>query len=129
MTRTVTCCCGAVRLDVDGEPVFQAVCHCDDCRKRTGSAFGWVAYFPDAAVAHSAGEVRTYRLAPEKATERFFCAACGSTLLWKAGMFPGLTGIAAGNLTGDPLPPPAQSVWDGRRLPWLALDPAIHASG
>lgn len=129
MTRTAICCCGAASFTLEGEPVFTAVCHCDDCKKRTGSAFGWVAYFMDAAVTARTGELSAYVLAPEKATTRWFCARCGSTLAWAAGVFPGMTGIAAGNLTGDPLPTPAQSVWHGRSLPWLALDPAIHASG
>ena len=33
------CLCGAVKYEVEGEPVRVAQCHCDDCRRATGSAF------------------------------------------------------------------------------------------
>lgn len=40
MVRTATCCCGQTSIEVSGEPVFHCVCHCDNCKRRTGSAFG-----------------------------------------------------------------------------------------
>ena len=34
------CLCGAVRYSGEAEPLFAGVCHCRDCQKFTGSAFG-----------------------------------------------------------------------------------------
>ena len=33
------CFCGAVRYTASGDPVRMVNCHCDTCRKITGSAF------------------------------------------------------------------------------------------
>lgn len=45
--RTATCCCWQASIGVEGEPKIHLVCHCNNCKKRTGSAFGISAYFAD----------------------------------------------------------------------------------
>ena len=40
------CLCGAVRYSTTAEPVTSGVCHCRDCQKFTGSAFGALLYVP-----------------------------------------------------------------------------------
>jgi hypothetical protein len=40
------CRCEQLRLLVEGEPVRISICHCFDCQRRTGSAFGVQARFP-----------------------------------------------------------------------------------
>jgi len=39
------CCCGELEINVSGEPTKHGICHCDNCKKRTGSAFGISVYF------------------------------------------------------------------------------------
>ena len=34
------CQCGAIRYEVIGEPRQVVVCHCTDCQRQSGSAFG-----------------------------------------------------------------------------------------
>ena len=46
MTRIAHCSCGALRAEVTGEPPRVAICHCMECQRRTGSAFGLVIFFP-----------------------------------------------------------------------------------
>jgi hypothetical protein len=121
MTRIARCCCGACELEVEGEPVLNAICHCDNCKQRTGSAFGWSAYFADDNVAARRGEVRRYEL-KHMGAERFFCAACGTTLYWRSDTFmPDHTGVAGGCFTTTPLPEPAFSARDPQRCAWVAL--------
>src|SRR5579871_227136 len=99
MTRIARCNCQACELAVEGEPLLNALCHCDSCKRRTGSAFGWSAYFPDDAVTERKGELHRYEV-PDMATDRFFCARCGTTLYWRGQTFmPGFTGIAGGCFT------------------------------
>ena len=120
MTRTARCCCEACEIVVEGEPALNAICHCDNCKRRTGSAFGWSAYFPDDMV-RVRGELRRYEVRTVPA-ERFFCAACGTTLYWKTvGFMVGHTGVAGGCFTQTPLPEPNITASNDKRCAWVGL--------
>jgi hypothetical protein len=126
MTREAKCCCGACAIQVQGEPTINGLCHCRDCQRRTGSAFGWSAYFPNHAVTATIGAFRTYS-PPGKAPgsgetwqERIFCGKCGTTLSWRSSDFEGLTGIAGGCFT-TPLPEPTITVGNETRCAWVTL--------
>ena len=127
MTREARCCCGACAIQVTGDPVINGVCHCRDCQRRTGSAFGWAAYFPNHAVTATLGAFRTYAPAGREPgagranwQERVFCGKCGTTLSWRASDFEGLTGIAGGCFTEE-LPEPTMTVGNETRCAWLTL--------
>ena len=120
MTRKASCCCGACSVDVRGEPTLNAICHCGNCKRRTGSAFGWSVYFADGQVVGRHGDFGVYDIAGANPQRRWFCAACGSTLLWKAAVRPLETGIAGGCF-GDPPPPPSATVSNAGRCAWLGL--------
>jgi len=34
------CQCGEIRYCLTGEPVWLAVCHCNDCKSQSGGVFG-----------------------------------------------------------------------------------------
>lgn len=44
MSRIAHCSCGALRVEVSGEPALVAACHCIACQRRTGSPFGVTTY-------------------------------------------------------------------------------------
>jgi hypothetical protein len=120
--RKAVCCCGACSIEVEGDPVLNAVCHCSSCKKRTGSAFGWSAYFPDGKVIAKSGETHVYAKDGEAGYHRHFCARCGTTLYWKSfGFLPDHTGVAGGCFAGNSLSAPNLSASDGGRCSWLEL--------
>jgi hypothetical protein len=45
-----SCLCGAVRVELSGEPYRVGICHCLDCRKKSGSIFSSWAIYPAEAV-------------------------------------------------------------------------------
>ena len=116
---TSRCCCGATSISVSGEPSFGAVCHCQDCRRRSGSAFGWSAYFPLQQVAGPEGEFEEYRPEIDAPQVRWFCKSCGTTIAWRTGRFPGLIGVAAGAFIGEALPPPTIINSASTSVPWV----------
>jgi len=122
-TRKAACCCGACSITTEGEPILNGVCHCDNCRRRTGSAFGWSAYFPDDRIVAREGELSVYVLDPAdpERAQRYFCPRCGTTLYWKSGAFPDNTGVAAGCFSGEPLAEPGLSASDDKRQPWVVV--------
>jgi hypothetical protein len=125
MTREARCACGACAIQVKGEPAINGVCHCADCKRRTGSAFGWSAYFPNGNIIATLGAFRTYSVrggaGAENTQERVFCGTCGTTLFWRSHDFEGLTGIAGGCFTEPALPEPAMTIENETRCAWVTL--------
>ena len=122
MSRTARCCCGAFSIEVSGEPTLNAVCHCDSCKRRTGSAFGWSAYFRDEDIGVRTGELAVYTFKGPPEGRRWFCPTCGSTVMWEGGDFmPGQTGFAGGCFASTPLPEPNITAREHGRYAWVSL--------
>ena len=121
MSYTARCCCGACALELEGEPTMNGLCHCANCKKRTGSAFGWSVYFADVQIAGRSGDLVMYQ--PRSATPqtRWFCARCGTTLYWKSDFMPTHTGVAGGCLADQDIPPPTFQASIGGRCLWVGL--------
>jgi hypothetical protein len=132
-SRVAQCACRAVSLRTEGEPALNAICHCDNCKRRTGSAFGWSAYFKDAAIQDVAGPLSRFVVPVSYKQERFFCERCGTTLYWKseARILEGLTGVAAGCFAESetPLPPPTYSASHSKSCAWVSLPAEWKTSG
>ena len=124
MQRTARCACGATSISVAGEPQIHGVCHCTNCKQRTGSAFGISAYFRRADVLESTGATSVYAFhhaAQNDAQQRHFCTGCGTTLFWFVSALPDLVGIAGGCFGEQPLGEPGMSVTHAKKLPWVGL--------
>jgi hypothetical protein len=77
MSIEARCNCGAIKLEITGEPVAQFFCHCDDCQAVHGAAYVPVVMFPSETVKVVAGEIATYAL---KNNPRVHCPTCGTRL-------------------------------------------------
>ena len=123
MTRIAHCACGLSSISVKGEPRLHAVCHCTNCKRRTGSAFGVSAYFLRSDVIETRGEQSVYAFhhADNYDEERHFCSTCGTTLCWHSSVRPHLIGIAAGCFPDDSFGMPTISATSSKKLPWVEL--------
>ena len=120
--RIATCRCGQYRATCTGEPVRVSVCHCLDCKKRSGSAFAAQARWPDEQVTQE-GDFREWSAAGDSgkiATFRF-CPTCGSTVTYAHEDMPGLTAVAIGAFGEPGFPPPIYSVYEERMHSWVAI--------
>lgn len=80
-THAGSCLCGAVRYEVDGEFERFYLCHCQHCRKDTGSAHAANLFASQATLRWIAGADRvTFFKLPSSRHSRSFCAICGSAL-------------------------------------------------
>jgi len=122
MTRIAHCSCGSLRAEATGEPAVLAVCHCTQCQRRTGSAFGVGAYFAKEQV-RVEGPSKGYVYVGDsgRKVERHFCPDCGSTVLWYAETAPDLIGIAMGAFADPLMPWPLVSAWETTRHPWVTF--------
>lgn len=128
MTRKASCSCRAASIVVEGEPVVNGLCHCSDCRRRTGSAFGWSTYFRDDQVRSREGDLQRRTLPAPFDQERFFCAGCGTTLWWTSAFMPGHVGVAGGCFAKPRLGPPTLTVANDQRCAWLTLPEGLATS-
>jgi hypothetical protein len=124
MRRVATCCCGGSSIEVLGEPTLNAICHCNNCKQRTGAAFGWNVYFPDEQILEIRGDLSEYRIRDEQV--RSYCSKCGTTLFWKSSFMPNQTGIAGGAIVGPHLHDPTVSAADHKRVAWIGLPDTVN---
>lgn len=121
MSRTARCCCGGVIVTTKGDPAINAVCYCNDCKQRTGSAFGWSVYF-DYVDTDVRGDVVRYAVSTDDSEqERFFCHHCGTTVYWFSSYFADLIGIAGGCFDMGTLPEPTLTVMNDQACGWVTL--------
>jgi hypothetical protein len=127
-SRTASCSCGQLRIEVQGEPRGVGLCHCFECQRRTGSVFASLASF--AAPWRVTGQATEYTRAGDQVA-RFtfrFCPVCGSTLFHtEEGFEERSVGVAVGAFADPGFPAPQVSVYDGRRHPWVTLPPGMTA--
>jgi len=110
------CNCGQVRYELEGAPIRTGICHCETCRKESGSAFSFFGIWPKASATIS-GEVGCWT---SRAGGRRFCQTCGSSLFdWEEGSDK--IEIKLGTLDTPPSTlAPEYELWTIRREPWLA---------
>ena len=124
MTRTATCACGQASITVNALPTAHGICHCTNCKRRTGSAFGISAYFDRTSVLEQTGSTLTYEFHHEAQNHdqrRHFCQACGTTLFWYVSTMPEKIGIAGGCFAPEALPDPTYSVTHRNIEAWLQI--------
>jgi hypothetical protein len=127
-SRTASCSCGQLRIEVQGEPRGVGVCHCLACQRRTGSVFAALASF--AAPYKVSGVATEYvRIGDQGAKFRFrFCPVCGTTLFHTEEGYEHLSvSVAVGAFADPGFPPPQVSVYGCRRHAWVQLPPGTKA--
>lgn len=80
-THKGECFCGAVRVEVSGEPEGMGYCHCRSCRSWSGGPVNAFTLWKPTAVRVTSGKgnVATFRKTP--ASERQYCRKCGGHLM------------------------------------------------
>ncbi|HEY8248563.1 MAG TPA: GFA family protein [Hyphomicrobium sp.] len=81
MTRTYSgkCLCSGVRFTAVGPPVVVAQCHCEECRRLSGTGHSIGAMFQrDTVVLHGTISEFTYQSGKGSTVTKGFCATCGS---------------------------------------------------
>jgi hypothetical protein len=122
-TRRAECSCGQLAAICEGEPVRVSVCHCLDCKRRTGSAFSNNARFPEAKVAFEGHSKAYARISDAGSKVTYsFCPECGTTVHYRIDAQPGLVAIPVGAFADLNFPPPFLSYYhSSRRYPWVGI--------
>ena len=124
------CQCGAVSFTVDGEPLRMAQCHCEDCRRTTGTGHNAQAFFAKSAVTIT-GKTQTYQHPADSGNTRtrHFCPVCGSRLFSENSSSPDTIGISVGAFDNSDWFKPGVTVWFSHKPAWFPADPNIPTQG
>ena len=121
-TRTASCACDQLSIEVSGDPVLTVVCHCYSCQKRTGSSHQVSAWFGDAQIQQVSGKSKSYIRIGDlgSKTEFQFCPQCGTTLYWISSSTPDAHAVAVGCFSDSRFPGPMIEIYDSRRHSWMS---------
>jgi hypothetical protein len=122
--RQAACHCGQLRLEVTGDPFVVSICHCLDCQRRTGSAFGMQAAFrPDQV--QVVGRYNDFARISDEADQKehafHFCPDCGSQVFYTEPAEPDLIVVSVGSFADPAFPPPTEAGYQSRRHQWLQV--------
>ena len=130
MTGSITggCLCGAVRYECTADPIAAGHCHCDDCRRASGTGHGSHLAVPAAAVSFS-GETKIYDKPADSGNMvgRAFCPTCGSAVYSLNSAVTDLVFLRASSLDDLEVFKPQIIVYAAKAASWDHMDSTLTA--
>jgi hypothetical protein len=119
------CLCGATHYRVTEEPLTVYACHCTDCQKRSGSAFGLSMWVRRSAVELTKGEAARQNSfgADGGPRQGRICAQCGTRLWSEPPKHPNLSVVRPGTLDDTSWLKPVAHIWTKSAQPWFVFPP------
>lgn len=113
------CQCESLRFELTAPPLFTHACHCFDCRRRSGTAFGMSTTVLRDDLIVTRGDVVAKQISPR--TTVYLCAACRTTIYSASTRFQ-RTYIVPGGTFDDPdVVEPGAHLWVKRKHAWIVL--------
>jgi hypothetical protein len=103
-THTGRCYCGAVEIEVRGEPVEMGVCHCENCRRYSAAPVSAFTLWKKENVNVTKGEEFLGRFKSSDISERGYCTKCGGHIIVEHPTL-GLMDVRIGALRNFPFKP------------------------
>lgn len=113
------CRCGAIRYETRGAPKWIAHCHCESCRKASGSGFATYVAFDSDNVDFTKSPPTIYESSP--GMKRSFCNQCGSPIYCSGGEFVGELHLFIGTFETPDVFEPQAHAFARERLHWAHL--------
>ncbi len=112
-----SCLCGTVRFEVQGDFDSFYLCHCEYCKKDTGSGHAANLFSQSAKLTWLAGAetVTSFTLTGTR-HHRSFCSVCGSAM--PCPQPAGLLVVPAGCLDSEITVSPTARIFTARKAPW-----------
>jgi len=121
------CLCGHVLYHYSGSVGPANYCHCEDCRRCTGSAFNIGVRFDLADFHITAGSPKGFTKRGESGSEltRHFCPQCGSPIFTSSPKHPDSVYVKAGTLDDPSAVKPTHQSWVASAVSWSHIDRSI----
>jgi hypothetical protein len=116
-----SCLCGSVRYEIRGPLGRVTHCHCSQCRKAHGAAFGTYGTVNRVDFKFVSGEDDLAAYPSSAGVLRTFCRRCGATLQFIRESRSQTFSLALGTLDDDPGVRPSHHIFVGSKAPWFEL--------
>lgn len=123
------CLCGSVRYKVSSDPSFVLNCHCEDCRRSTGSVYG-TNVFVDEDKVQITGEVSLYVHTADSGNEmtKRFCPNCGTLLFGNSSGRQNSVSIRGGTIDQFDLIKPQMNVFVAKKIESTPINDSLPRS-
>lgn len=123
------CQCGDVRYEVVGQPRALVVCHCTDCQRQSGSAFGMTLVISEADFRVTQGQLKDYtsKAASGRAKLGAFCPRCGTRIYHKPDWRRGTVSVKPGTLDDTSWLKPDMHIWTASKQPWVTIPEGVES--
>jgi len=124
---TGRCLCGGIVFEYSGVVGPANYCHCEDCRRCTGSAFNIGVRLLRSEFRLTSGTPRKFTKHGESGREltRHFCPDCGSPLFTSAPKHADFLYVKAGVLDDPSLVQPTHQNWVASAVAWHNISPDL----
>lgn len=119
------CECGRVQFEIDDDISDFSHCHCSQCRRLHGAAFGTFAGVSRNKFSYTAGQDALKSYASSAASERLFCKVCGSNILVDVKTDADHLYVCMGVVNGNPRCPTGYHQFVGSRAPWHEITDSL----
>ena len=118
------CQCGDIRYELLGQPLGLAVCHCKECQRQSGSAFGMSLAVGEGAFQLRSGVLKTFEVKCDSGRIKTcaFCPECGTRIYHLIGN--GMS-IKAGTLDDTSWLKPDSHYWIKRKQSWVIVPDGV----
>ena len=125
--KTGGCLCGAVRYEISGDTVADAMCHCRDCQYVSGGEPASLVIVPKTGFKFTKGELKGYTKQGDsgKNVTRRFCANCGTQVISEVEMNPDIVVVKTGTLDDPSAFKPGVVLYTSSAQPWAHLPDGI----
>lgn len=120
------CACGAIRYEIEADPVMGVHCQCRICQRMSGAGHLSFVGFPKAGF-RMTGEPRWYETKADSGNQvsRGFCPNCGSAVTGRSSGFPDMVTVMAGSLDDPKRFTPQMVVFTKSAQPWDSVDASL----
>lgn len=117
------CQCGAVAYRVTGVSATLFACHCTECQRQSGSAFGMAFWIRDPVVELISGQLKEWIRTMPSGRQMVcqFCADCGTRLFHATLGNAQLISIKPGTLRDTSLLKPVGHIWVDSKQTWFEI--------
>jgi hypothetical protein len=121
------CLCGAIRYEIEGEPLTSRVCWCRLCQYLSSGNASVNAMYRREQVRITGTPATTEAIADSgNHMVRSFCPGCGTQLFSESRERPHLIVVRVGSLDDPGRIRPVMTIWTSAAPPWAVFDPATE---